>query len=126
MDTCKKKVTNKRKALGDGEIASGALKKKKGNENTTKVTKSRTAKSTSKTKKNNVTDDVDGCSHSIENPDNTMVTPEMWNEAEVLSQMAKVSQSLAQNFIALLSEGCTLPFIARYRKTAVDQMMPDR
>lgn len=173
MDTTLKKITRKRKALDDGEIESNSSKKNKkiDYKSTTKVTKSRTAKSTSKMKQTTITDDVDGCIESdsgkknkniddksttkvtksrtvkstskikkssvsddldgcvidsIENADNAIVMPDMWNEAEVLSQMAKVSQNVAQNFIGLLTEGCTLPFIARYRKTAVEQMMPDR
>ncbi|KAJ0180641.1 hypothetical protein K1T71_004045 [Dendrolimus kikuchii] len=50
----------------------------------------------------------------------------LWDEPEVLAQVEKVPLKLAQNFVALLTEGCTLPFIARYRKTAVDNLMPDR
>lgn len=50
----------------------------------------------------------------------------MWNEAEMLSLHEKVPHKLAENFIALLEEGCTLPFIARYRKAAVDHLMPDK
>ncbi|XP_026329410.1 uncharacterized protein LOC113237248 isoform X2 [Hyposmocoma kahamanoa] len=128
MDTATKKVTRKRKALDDGEIENDICRinaKKK----TAKVTKPRSAKSTSTIKKNSVTDNMAGCISSIENDDDdddTVTLTDMWNEAEVLSQMVKVSQNVAQNFIALLTEGCTLPFIARYRKTAVDQMMPDR
>lgn len=128
MDNSNKKVTRKRKALDDGEVEHEAGKKnaKIDGKNKAKVPKSRTTKLTSKIKKKSVTDDVDGCVHSFENADDPVIVPEMWNEAEVLSQMVKVSQNVAQNFIALLTEGCTLPFIARYRKTAVDQMMPDR
>ncbi|XP_013194644.2 S1 RNA-binding domain-containing protein 1 [Amyelois transitella] len=47
-------------------------------------------------------------------------------DAEVLAEIEKIPQALACNFIALLTEGCTLPFIARYRKTAVENLMPDR
>lgn len=50
----------------------------------------------------------------------------VWDEAEMLSRIEKVPRQLAENFISLLTEGCTLPFIARYRKTVVDHMMPDR
>ncbi|CAH0721794.1 unnamed protein product, partial [Brenthis ino] len=49
-----------------------------------------------------------------------------WNEAEMLAYFEKVTPSLAQKFISLLSDGCTLPFIARYRKEAVEHLMPDR
>lgn len=126
MDICTKKVTRKRKALDDCD-SDAKINAKKDNKKTTKVTESKMGKSASKihSSRNSVPDDIDGCAHSTENADNTMIT-EMWNEAEVLSHMVKVSQNVAQNFIALLTEGCTLPFIARYRKTAVNQMMPDR
>lgn len=50
----------------------------------------------------------------------------IWDDSAVLAQVEKVPLKLAQNFVALLTEGCTLPFIARYRKTAVDNLMPDR
>ncbi|CAH0748364.1 unnamed protein product [Diatraea saccharalis] len=49
-----------------------------------------------------------------------------WNEAEMLSYTEKIPQILAENFINLLKEGCTLPFIARYRKAVVDNLMPDK
>ncbi|KAG7307545.1 hypothetical protein JYU34_007751 [Plutella xylostella] len=49
-----------------------------------------------------------------------------WDEAELLSNVEKVPRKLAQNFVKLLTDGCTLPFIARYRKSAVDNLMPDR
>ncbi|XP_050345646.1 uncharacterized protein YdcI-like [Nymphalis io] len=50
----------------------------------------------------------------------------LWNDAEMLSNFERISPVLAQKFISLISEGCTLPFIARYRKEAVDHLMPDR
>lgn len=49
-----------------------------------------------------------------------------WDEAELLSNVEKVPRKLAHNFVKLLTDGCTLPFIARYRKSAVDNLMPDR
>ncbi|KAJ8725764.1 hypothetical protein PYW08_003947 [Mythimna loreyi] len=52
--------------------------------------------------------------------------PNVWNEAEMLAQVERIPLQLAKNLIGLLTEGCTLPFIARYRKTAVDNLMPDR
>lgn len=52
--------------------------------------------------------------------------PNIWNEADMLAQVEKIPHKLAENLINLLTEGCTLPFIARYRKTAVDNLMPDR
>lgn len=124
MDKSTKKVTKKRKVVDDREIESDRIKAKIIKKNTAEVTKPTMGKSTSKIKKNSVTDNMDDSINSIEN--NPAPITEMWNEAEVLSQVARVSQNVAKNFIALLTEGCTLPFIARYRKTAVDQMMPDR
>ncbi|CAK1545264.1 unnamed protein product [Leptosia nina] len=50
----------------------------------------------------------------------------LWNEAQMLSCAEKVPSHLATQFINLLNEGCTLPFIARYRKEAVDHLLPDR
>ncbi|CAH2086281.1 unnamed protein product [Euphydryas editha] len=50
----------------------------------------------------------------------------LWNETEMLSYFEKVTPDLAQKFISLINEGCTLPFIARYRKEAVGHLMPDR
>lgn len=122
-----KKVNRKRKAPDDGEIETdtGKINAKISEKKLSKVTNSRTTKSTTKIKKNSSTDDMGGV-HSVKTADNNMNTTEMWNEAEVLSQTVNVSQEVAKNFIALLTEGCTLPFIARYRKTAVNQMMPDR
>lgn len=125
MDARMKKVTRKRKAPDDSEIETDTGKKNANinDNNITKVTNSRRIKSTSKVKKNSSADDM-GCVHTVKTADNN--TSEMWSEAEVLSQRANVSQEVAKNFIALLTEGCTLPFIARYRKAAVNQMMPDR
>nr|XP_021185041.2 S1 RNA-binding domain-containing protein 1 [Helicoverpa armigera] len=54
------------------------------------------------------------------------LSTEVWNEAEMLAQVERIPLQLAQNLIGLLTEGCTLPFIARYRKTVVDNLMPDR
>ncbi|XP_013146371.1 PREDICTED: S1 RNA-binding domain-containing protein 1 isoform X2 [Papilio polytes] len=55
---------------------------------------------------------------SLENKD--------WDEAKILSYEENVPQELAERFIKLLNEGCTLPFIARYRKNVVDYLKPDR
>lgn len=50
----------------------------------------------------------------------------LWNETEMLSYCEKISPYIAQKFVSLINEGCTLPFIARYRKEAVGHIMPDR
>ncbi|XP_049867445.1 uncharacterized protein YdcI [Pectinophora gossypiella] len=51
---------------------------------------------------------------------------DVWAEAKTLAQLEDISQQLAHTFISLLTEGCTLPFIARYRKSAVDNLQPNR
>lgn len=70
-------------------------------------------------KKNKPKDDVKDIN------DEEQVT-HVWDEPEMLSHIEKIPLKLAQNFIGLLTEGCTLPFIARYRKGTVDNLMPDR
>nr|XP_026495344.1 S1 RNA-binding domain-containing protein 1 isoform X1 [Vanessa tameamea] len=50
----------------------------------------------------------------------------LFYDAEMLSNFEKITPVLAQKFISLINEGCTLPFIARYRKETVDHLMPDR
>ncbi|XP_068629691.1 uncharacterized protein YdcI-like [Battus philenor] len=49
-----------------------------------------------------------------------------YNESKLLSFEEKVPEELAEKFIRLLNEGCTLPFIARYRKNVVGYLKPDR
>ncbi|XP_026757955.2 S1 RNA-binding domain-containing protein 1 [Galleria mellonella] len=61
--------------------------------------------------------------NSNDDSENTVIEDD---EAAILSHIEKIPQKLAHNFISLLSQGCTLPFIARYRKEAVDFLMPDR
>ncbi|XP_004930431.1 S1 RNA-binding domain-containing protein 1 isoform X1 [Bombyx mori] len=63
---------------------------------------------------------------SDEKADATEGSVDLWDESIVLAQVEKIPEKLAKNLVSLLSEGCTLPFIARYRKTAVDNLMPDR
>lgn len=120
MDTSTKKATRKRKVADVGETEGAAIKKKTKTEVKSKVAKPKTLKS-SKIKKNS-----DGGIQSMVDIDSSEIIPVMWDEAEVLSQTVRVPLTVAQNFIGLLTEGCTLPFIARYRKAAVDHMMPDR
>lgn len=54
------------------------------------------------------------------------VNTEIWQEVDMLSYLEKIPHSLAKNFVGMLNEGCTLPFIARYRKGMIDNLMPDR
>ncbi|VVC92642.1 unnamed protein product [Leptidea sinapis] len=44
----------------------------------------------------------------------------------MLSSIEGVPHDFALRFISLLGDGCTLPFIARYRKEAVNHLLPDR
>lgn len=74
-----------------------------------------------KASKTNLDEDI-----SIDTPDTDNVLSNVWDEAEMLCHVERIPISLARNFISLLTEGCTLPFIARYRKTLVDHLMPDR
>lgn len=48
----------------------------------------------------------------------------IWDEVRVLSVAGSVPLTLATSFVKLLSEGCTLPFIARYRKANVGNLLP--
>ncbi|CAH0406400.1 unnamed protein product [Chilo suppressalis] len=67
---------------------------------------------------------LDDCDDSSDNKNDNIFI--LWDEAEMLSNTGKIPQKLAENFIKLVNEGCTLPFIARYRKAAVDNLMPDK
>uniref|UniRef100_A0A2A4JCH1 Tex-like protein N-terminal domain-containing protein n=1 Tax=Heliothis virescens TaxID=7102 RepID=A0A2A4JCH1_HELVI len=98
------------KSIKDGENSKELSKAKE-----TKVSKSKVAKTA-------VEHDEDNNFYV----DNENVSNEVWNEAEMLAQVEKIPLQLAKNLIGLLTEGCTLPFIARYRKTVVDNLMPDR
>lgn len=49
-----------------------------------------------------------------------------WDEVQVLASIQTVPYALASSFVKLLSEGCTLPFIARYRKGHVNNLLPSQ
>lgn len=91
--------------------------KKKDNKVCSQPKKTTTAKAPKKNLNENTTN---------ETTDNVFISTCMWDEAEMLSHVERIPLSLAQNFVSLLTEGCTLPFIARYRKTLVDHIMPER
>lgn len=104
-----------------------------GDENLKSETKTKTVKHAKSVKKLVTSEHNEEFDEADENICTTANTVEdghddfnVWNEAEMLSQLEKIPLKVAQNLISLLSEGCTLPFIARYRKTAVDNLMPDR
>lgn len=113
--------TPKKKAKTVTKAKAGTSSKKvKKSESTKTIPKSNETKvSRSKVTKVENNDEVDLLSNHENNQN-------LWNEAEMLAQVERIPLQLAQNLIGLLTEGCTLPFIARYRKTAVDNLMPDR
>ncbi|CAH4037299.1 unnamed protein product [Pieris brassicae] len=104
-----KKVVRKRK-LVDKEDDSNA---KKGSIKKTKTQKEPTAIE----EYNNV---------DVKDENTIKSSNNVWNEAEMLSYKEKLPKQLAERFISLLTEGCTLPFIARYRKEAIGHLLPDR
>lgn len=52
-------------------------------------------------------------------------TDSYWQSYELLSEYQKIDLNVSQNIIKLFDEGCTIPFIARYRKDATDNMNPE-
>lgn len=102
--------------------AEKSSKSVKNAETSKKVPKNKETKGP-KTKVGKAPEETDENIGLFENHENI---PIVWNEAEMLAQVERIPLQLAQNLIGLLTEGCTLPFIARYRKTAVDNLMPDR
>lgn len=128
--------TRKRKPLNDDPNEDATPKKKRVVKTTTeKVPRKRIEKITGEPKKKVAKATAiakeakkDTIKESIPNntTDNVFENACLWDESVMLSQVERISLKLAQNFIALLTEGCTLPFIARYRKMVVDHLMPDR
>lgn len=49
----------------------------------------------------------------------------MWDASVVLAKLSGVSHNVAANFVQLIEDDNTLPFIARYRKSMVDNMTPE-
>ncbi|KAJ8722577.1 hypothetical protein PYW07_003757 [Mythimna separata] len=102
--------------------AGTSKKSVKKSESTEKIPKSKETK----VSKSKVTKPPAENNDEVDLFDNHENIPNVWNEAEMLAQVERIPLQLAKNLIGLLTEGCTLPFIARYRKTAVDNLMPDR
>ncbi|CAH1264026.1 SRBD1 [Branchiostoma lanceolatum] len=50
----------------------------------------------------------------------------LWEAAHVLSDRLDIYDYIAANVIELLDEGCTVPFIARYRKEKTDNMEAEK
>ncbi|KAI4460983.1 30s ribosomal protein s1 [Holotrichia oblita] len=48
-----------------------------------------------------------------------------WQNYELLSEYQNIDLNVSQNIIKLFDDGCTIPFIARYRKDATDNMSPE-
>ncbi|CAH2241255.1 jg3316 [Pararge aegeria aegeria] len=108
----KKRVTTKK----DKETGETSTKPK-----TKRIPKKISVKKESKTLNENDSENQDYAQDKPSDDYNSYL-----NEADMLSYFEKIPPILAQKFIKLLSDGCTLPFIARYRKEAVDHLMPDR
>ena len=126
------KPTKTKAGTSSKSVKSAETIKKVPKSKETKVSKTKEAK-VPKSKETKVSkskvDNLETPSENDENIglfDNHENIPNVWNEAEMLAQVERIPLQLAQNLIGLLTEGCTLPFIARYRKTAVDNLMPDR
>lgn len=49
----------------------------------------------------------------------------MWDASTVLANLSGVSHDVAANFVQLIQDDNTLPFIARYRKSMVGNMTPE-
>ncbi|XP_045491296.1 S1 RNA-binding domain-containing protein 1 [Colias croceus] len=122
----KKPVTRKRKADIKEENSKPLTKKTKSAVCEPKEKIKKIAKKEAKVLKPKATKNVENSDDISSVGSNDNVTNNLWNEDDMLSYVEKVPQLLARKFITLLNEGCTLPFIARYRKEAVDHLLPDR
>ncbi|CAG4911460.1 unnamed protein product [Colias eurytheme] len=125
----KKPVTRKRKAVIKEEKEENSVpltKKTKSAVCEPKEKIKKIAKKEAKVLKPKATKNVENSDDISSVGSNDNVTNNLWNEDDMLSYVEKVPQLLARKFITLLNEGCTLPFIARYRKEAVDHLLPDR
>ncbi|XP_052737577.1 S1 RNA-binding domain-containing protein 1 isoform X3 [Bicyclus anynana] len=113
----KKRLTTKKKDTGE---TSATLPKPKRN-----IVKKSEPKSRSAKKEKETFNENDFENQNKENKESDEYNNYL-NEVDMLSYFEKIPPLLAQKFISLLSDGCTLPFIARYRKEAVNHLMPDR
>lgn len=48
-----------------------------------------------------------------------------WDDYELLSEKNLLPETTSKNIITLFKEECTIPFIARYRKSLIGDMSPD-
>lgn len=121
----KKRTTAKTKSIKETKTRKPAVKKESEPvQKKTKDTKNNLAEDIKEKKPARSTKKITELNEA--NEDDAKYDGQLWDEAEILSNYEKVSKTLAQNFISLLEEGCTLAFIARYRKTHVDYLMPDK
>lgn len=111
-------VTRKRKAVDNNESSSPKQKLKKTTPKGVKTRKVIIKKEKAKTVKKEKKD--------LKDEDDDNIGDNLWDEAQKLSFVEKVPPQLAEKFISLLTEGCTLPFIARYRKEAIGHLLPNR
>ncbi|CAG4988866.1 unnamed protein product [Parnassius apollo] len=118
QDTDEDKVPKRTRVKKDENIEKSAKNKKDSDSVKIKKVVRKKIKTTEDEEESMENVDVES---QVQNNDN-----KYWNEAEILSFEEKIPQDLAQKFINLLNEGCTLPFIARYRKNVVDFLKPDR
>lgn len=49
-----------------------------------------------------------------------------WKEYELLSQQLDIKPNISKNLIKLFEDGNTIPFIARYRRDATENMVPEK
>ncbi|CAG9854189.1 unnamed protein product [Phyllotreta striolata] len=49
----------------------------------------------------------------------------IWEDYQLLAENLNLSDGVAQNVVQLFSEGNTIPFIARYRRAATENMSPE-
>lgn len=55
----------------------------------------------------------------------SLVNENQWQSYELLSEYQNLDLNVSQNIIKLFDAGCTIPFIARYRKDVTNNMTPE-
>ncbi|XP_013180706.1 PREDICTED: S1 RNA-binding domain-containing protein 1 [Papilio xuthus] len=124
MENTKKTATKRKLQVIETEGVPKKTRVKKTKDSEKSVTEKQINKKVNKVLKKKTTDD-ESCEDTVP-AFQINLTNKNWDEAKILSFEEKVPQELAERFITLLNEGCTLPFIARYRKNVVDYLKPDR
>lgn len=49
-----------------------------------------------------------------------------WNEAELLSGSYNISKNIMENIVELFQKDNTIPFMCRYRKDLIGNILPDK